>query len=594
MNKPAPNSTQAWWKEAVIYQIYPASFLSTGSGSVSGWGDIKGVISKLDYLKHLGVDIVWLSPIFKSPQADMGYDISDYKDIDPRYGTLEDVDELLAGLKKRGMKVLMDLVVNHTSDHHAWFLESRSSQSNPKRDWYHWQPPKHTENGKRIPPNNWASLLGEANSAWTWDEKTQEYYLSLFTPEQPDLNWENPEVRAAIHDVLKFWLERGASGFREDVINMISKVPGYPDAEVTNEGAPFQPGYKLFCNGPKLHEYLHAMNREVISRYEAMTVGEMPFVKDEDEIIKCVGADRQELNEIFLFDLVDIDNDSSGFRMTLKDFNGKDIKDIQSKFQRLMLDRDGWNSLFIENHDNARSVTRYTSSSDTASRNLGAKLLALMQTTLAGTLFVYQGEELAMANVPADWPPSEYIDIESANYWNKMSALYPNNEERLAFARKVLLNKARDHARTPVQWNAGPNAGFCAEGTKPWMRVNDDYKEWNAEAQRTFSDPEDLSVLQFWKRGMQQRKEHKDCFVYGNFELLDPEHENVFAYRRFGGGEAFAVVLNFSGEEVQWSVPAEAGVENWVTGNYKGKPERGTEGSIVLKPWEGLLGTAKL
>nr|OQO23586.1 hypothetical protein B0A51_08088 [Rachicladosporium sp. CCFEE 5018] len=594
MNKPTPNSTQAWWKEAVIYQIYPASFLSTGSGSVPGWGDIKGVISKLDYLKHLGVDIVWLSPIFKSPQADMGYDISDYKEIDPRYGTLEDVDELIAGLKKRGMKVLMDLVVNHTSDHHAWFLESRSSKSNPKRDWYHWQPPKHTENGKRIPPNNWASLLGEANSAWTWDEKTQEYYLSLFTPEQPDLNWENPEVRAAIHDVLKFWLERGASGFREDVINMISKVPGYPDAEVTNEGAPFQPGYKLFCNGPKLHEYLHAMNREVISKYEAMTVGEMPFVKDEDEIIKCVGADRQELNEIFLFDLVDIDNDSSGFRMTLKDFNGKDIKDIQSKFQRLMLDRNGWNSLFIENHDNARSVTRYTSSSDTLSRNLGAKLLALMQTTLAGTLFVYQGEELAMANVPADWPPSEYIDIESVNYWNKMKALHPNDEEKLAYARKVLLHKSRDHARTPVQWNAGPNAGFCAEGTKPWMRVNDDYKEWNAEAQRTFSDPEDLSVLQFWKRGMQQRKEHKDCFVYGDFELLDPEHESVFAYRRFGGGEAFVVVLNFSGEEVKWEMPAEAGVEKWVTGNYKGKPEKETEGSILLRPWEGLLGVGKL
>ncbi|OQO12011.1 hypothetical protein B0A48_02650 [Cryoendolithus antarcticus] len=594
MNKQSPNSSQAWWKEAVIYQIYPASFLSTGSGSVPGWGDIKGVISKLDYLKHLGVDIVWLSPIFKSPQADMGYDISDYKDIDPRYGTLEDVDELIAGLKKRGMKVLMDLVVNHTSDHHAWFLESRSSKSNSKRDWYHWQPPKQTVDGKRIPPNNWASLLGEANSAWTWDEETQEYYLSLFTPEQPDLNWENPQVRAAIHDVLRFWLERGANGFREDVINMISKVPGYPDAEVTNKDAPFQPGYKLFCNGPKLHEYLHAMNREVISKYEAMTVGEMPFVKDEDEIIKCVGADRQELNEIFLFDLVDIDNDSSGFRMTLKDFNGKDIKDIQSKFQRLMLDRDGWNSLFIENHDNARSVTRYTSSSDTHSRNLGAKLLALMQTTLAGTLFIYQGEELAMANVPADWPPSEYIDIESVNYWNKMSALYPNDEEMLAYARKVLLHKSRDHARTPVQWNAGPNAGFCAEGTKPWMRVNDDYKEWNAEAQRKFSDPEDLSVLQFWKRGMQQRKEHKDCFVYGDFELLDPEHESVFAYRRFGGGEAFVVVLNFSGEEVKWEVPAEAGVEKWVTGNYKGKPEKRTEGSILLRPWEGLLGTAKL
>jgi oligo-1,6-glucosidase len=337
-------------------QIYPASFQSTGSGSLPGWGDIKGVVSKLDYLKHLGIDVVWLSPIYKSPQVDMGYDIADYKDVDPRYGTLEDVDELIAGLHKRDMKLMMDLVVNHTSDQHDWFLKSRSSKDHPKRSWYHWQPPKYDEHGNRQPPNNWAMILGEANSAWTWDEKTQEYYLALFTPEQPDLNWENPEVRAAVHDVLHFWLKRGASGFRMDVINHISKTPGYPDAPITSPGDKYQPGHKYYANGPRLHEWLQAMNREVLSQYDTITVGEMPFVRDADEILKIVGAKRGELNMIFIFEMVDIDNDETGFRLTLRDWNTNEIKKILNKYQTLMIDRGGWNSLFIENHGTIPSI----------------------------------------------------------------------------------------------------------------------------------------------------------------------------------------------------------------------------------------------
>lgn len=270
------NAKQAWWKESVVYQIYPASFLSTGSGNAPGWGDIRGITSKLDYLKHLGVDVVWTSPIFKSPQVDMGYDISDYKDIDPRYGTLDDVDELILELKKRDMRLMMDLVVNHTSDQHAWFLDSRSSKTSSKRDWYIWQPAKYDEQGNRQPPNNWGMILGDANSAWTWDEKTQEYYLALFTPEQPDLNWRNPELRAAVHDVLRFWLDRGASGYRMDVINLISKVEGYPDAPIGNPNAQYQPGEKHFANGPHLHEYLQEINDKVLSKYDTITVGEMP------------------------------------------------------------------------------------------------------------------------------------------------------------------------------------------------------------------------------------------------------------------------------------------------------------------------------
>jgi oligo-1,6-glucosidase len=395
--------------------VYPASFLDTNG---DGWGDVPGITNKLDYLKDLGVDVVWVSPIYKSPQADMGYDIADYEDIDPSYGTLADVDNLIAEMKKRDMKLVMDLVVNHTSEEHAWFLDSRSSKTSSKRDWYIWKPAKHDADGNRQPPNNWAMILGEANSAWTWDEKTQEYYLSLFTSEQPDLNWENPAVRDAVHDVLRFWLDRGCSGFRMDVINLISKVQHFPDAEVVVKNNKYQPGDKFYANGPRLHEYLKEINRKVLSKYDTLTVGEMPFVRDEDEIMRVVGAESEELNMIFSFDLVDIDNVPGDFKFTLHPWDARDLKRIVNRLQRLMLERDGWNSLFVENHDQPRSVSRYTDDSDEF-REYGAKLLALMQTTLAGTLYVYQGEELGMRNVPAEWDEKEYKDVESINFFKK-------------------------------------------------------------------------------------------------------------------------------------------------------------------------------
>lgn len=525
----------------------------------------------------------------------MGYDISDYKDIDPRFGTLEDVDDLIRELKKRDMKLMMDLVVNHTSDQHQWFLDSKSSKDSSKRDWYIWEPPKYDRDGKRQPPNNWSMILGEANSAWTWHEKTQEYYLALFTPEQPDLNWRNPEVREAVHDVLRFWLDRGASGFRMDVINMISKVKGYPDAPIVDPSAPYQPGFKFFANGPHLHEYLRDINNKVLSKYDTITVGEMPFVRDQDEILKVVGADRHELNMIFIFDLVDIDNIPGSFRLTLHDWSPKDIRDIVTRFQRLMLDRDGWNSVFVENHDNPRSVSRYTNDSDKY-RDLSAKLLCLMQTTLSGTIYVYQGEEIGMRNLRPEVPPEEYKDIESINYWKKMTTLYPDDETKLREGRDVLQKKARDHARTPVQWSAEANAGFCAPETKPWMMVNTDYQTVNATAQRTYKSADDLSVLQFWKRGLANRKEHKDVFVYGDFQLLDSEHPTVFAYKRTGDeGAAFVTVLNFSDDEAEWTLPEKAKVEKWVAGNYTaGAPEKSTSGYIKLRPWEGVLGMRSL
>ncbi|KJY00897.1 glycoside hydrolase family 13 protein [Zymoseptoria brevis] len=592
---------KAWWKESVVYQIYPASFLDSGAGDTPGWGDVPGITSKLDYLKDLGVDVVWTSPIYKSPQVDMGYDISDYRDIDPKYGTLADVDELIKQLKKRDMKLMMDLVVNHTSDQHAWFLDSRSSKTSKYRDWYIWKPAKYDDQGKRQPPNNWLMILGEANSAWTWDEETQEYYLSLFTAEQPDLNWENVDVRKAVHEVLKFWLDRGASGFRMDVINLISKDQRFPDAEVIDPEKKYQSGHKYFANGPRLHEFLREMHDEVLSKYDTITVGEMPFVTDEDEILKAVGQDAKELNMIFIFELVDISNVPGQGRLSLHPWTPKDFRDIVVKWQTVMQKRGGWNSVFLENHDNPRSISHWTDDSD-QNRDLCAKLLSMMNTTLCGTLYVYQGEEIGMRNFPASWAPEEYQDVDTQNYWKAMNDAYPNDKAKLAYARKVMQTKARDHARTPVQWTAGPHAGFCKEGAKPWMRVNDDYTTYNVEAQLAEGDggsKGDVSVLAFWRRGLKNRKEHADVFVYGEFTLLSEEEDGgtVFAYRRTSEKEAFVTVLNLSGKSVEWKVPAGAKVEKWVAGNHEdreGGLEKGVEGVVKLEAWEALLGVARV
>ncbi|KAL8809273.1 MAG: hypothetical protein Q9200_003563 [Gallowayella weberi] len=580
---------ESWWKEAVVYQVYPSSFKDTNG---DGWGDIKGITSKLDYMKDLGIDILWVSPMYKSPQADMGYDISDYKSIDPIYGTNEDVDNLVSELKKRGMKLMMDLVVNHTSEEHAWFLESRSSKSNPKRSWYIWKDPKRDEDGKAQPPNNWSQILGEANSAWTYDEKTDQYYLSLFTPEQPDLNWENPDVRAAVHDVMNFWLDKGACGYRMDVINLISKDQRFPDAEPSlGPDRKYHPGSKYFVNGPRMHEYLQEIKHKVLEKYGAITVGEMPGVRDVEEIIRTVKSGTGELNMIFIFDIVDIDNVPGKVRMTLQEWSVNDLRRIVSKWQRVMIEKDGWNSVFLENHDNPRSVSRYTDDSDKY-RTYGATLLALMQTTLNGTLYVYQGEELGMRNFPKSWDPlKDYKDIEAINFWKKSLDLYADDPEELARQRKVLERKARDHARTPMQWSAGPNAGFADEGVKPWMRVNDDYREVNAEKQ-LLDDSEGLSVRQFWQRGLANRKMHKDVFTYGDFEDVGPRSEEVFAYVRTGKESGkWLVVLNFSGKEVDWEMPKDIEVQGWMAGNYtKGKPEKSLRDSVALHPWEGILG----
>jgi glycosidase len=579
-----------WWKEAVVYQIYPASFKDSND---DGWGDIKGIISKLGYIKELGANVIWLSPIYRSPQADMGYDISNYEDIDPIYGTLADVDNLISELHKLDMKLVMDLVVNHTSNQHKWFLESRSSRTNPKANWYIWKPPKHNTQGERKPPNNWAQLLGDQNSAWNWCPEREEYYLALFTPEQPDLNWENPDVRAAVHEILHFWLKRGVSGFRMDVINLISKDPEFPDVAIVDPTHTYEHGYKHFVNGPRLHEYLREINDMVLSQYDTMTVGEMPYIDDEEEILRVVDPLRKELNMIFIFDIVYVDNEPEGRRLTLHDWKPSVIRRIISKWQNTMIREGGWNGLFIENHDNPRSVTRYCNDRDEKNgRELGAKLLAMMMTTLCGTLYVYQGEELGMRNFPLEWDISEHKDIEAVNYWKKMKTMHHDDPQAMAYAKQVLHRKARDHARTPMQWTPeAPNAGFCMENVKPWMRVNDDYPFINARMQMQ-QNSDGPTIFQFWQRSIQARKKHKEAFIYGNFALIgdDSEDNPIFAYKRWNQDEAWVVILNFSDTEINWSLPPSIHVQQWEIGNYfVGIPDKELKGELLLQPWEGLL-----
>ena len=484
------------------------------------------------------------------------------------------------------------LECSETLQQHAWFLESRSSINNPKRDWYIWKKPNIDAEGNPQPPNNWSQILGDANSAWTFDDKTKEYYLSLFTPEQPDLNWENEEVREAIFDVMHFWLKRGVEGFRLDVINVISKHQDFPDAKIADNSQRFQPGMEFYANGPRLHEYLKQMHREVLSKYDAVTVGEMPWVSDEDEILRVVKSDEKELNMIFIFDIIDIDAIPGYPRFSIRDWQVKELRQIINRWQRIMIERDGWNSLFIENHDGPRSVSRYTDDSDEF-RARGAKLLALMQTTLNGTLFVYQGEEIGMRNVDPSWEPEDFKDIESVNLWKKYQELYPNDPSKTAECRRALQKKSRDNSRTPMQWSDAPNAGFTAPGVKPWMRVNDDYPSINVEAQNSPGHHEGgLSVLQFWQRGLANRKQHKDAFVYGDFRLIAPEHDKVIAYVKTGAESGnWAVVLNFSGDRLEWEVPTGVEIKAWVAGNYtRDQPDKALSGKLTLEAWEGILG----
>lgn len=560
----------AWWRESSVYQIYPASFKCSTPGS--NHGDLRGIISELDYIKALGVDIVWLSPILASPQVDMGYDISDYKDIHRPYGTMADHDDLIKGLHDRGLKYVMDLVVNHTSDQHEWFQASRSSKDNPYRDWYFWRPPRYTEQGERIPPNNWESAF--SGSAWEWDEHTQEYYLHLFAKEQPDLNWENPAVVEAVHNIIRFWLERGVDGFRMDVINFISKTPGLPDGAIQRPGF-LQSGIEHFACGPRLHEFFQGIGK-ILQEYDAFSVGEMPGVTDTREILKAVGQDRGELAMAFQFEIVDMDHEPESKWLARK-FTPRELKRIVNKWQKFMLDNAGWNAIYTENHDQSRTISRYCDDSDQY-RSKSAKMLASHLALQSGTLFVYQGQELAQINVPETWPLDEYKDIEMQNHWNTVVLReYADDMAAQAAFKKQYRLIGRDNARTPMQWTptAEDYAGFLPStqkeaSLKPWMSIHPDFPQWNA--QTLLADPS--SPLHYWRRLLATRKSLKHVFVYGDFDMLDLDHETVVAYLRTAATTSTStstststqqpspqkslIMTNFSGEVVPWRVPATA------------------------------------
>ena len=552
-----------WWKEAVVYQIYPRSFMDSNG---DGIGDIKGIISRLDYLEKLGIDVVWLSPVYKSPNDDNGYDISDYRDIMDEFGTMQDWEIMLQEMHKRGIRLVMDLVVNHSSDEHAWFIESKKSKDHPYRDYYIWRPGK---DGKE--PNNWESFF--SGSTWEYNEATDDYYLHLFSKKQPDLNWENKTVRKEVYDLMRFWLDKGVDGFRMDVINLLSKDPALPDGPVM-EGKEYGSGADYYMNGPKIHEYLREMNREVLSHYDVMSVGETPGVTPNEGIL-YTGEDRHELNMIFQFEHMDVDSGPSG-KWDVRMLDLVKLKKILSKWQTGLHGK-GWNSLYWNNHDQPRIVSRF--GDDGAYRIESAKMLGTCLHFMQGTPYIYQGEEIGMTNV--QFPTIEfYRDIESINMYHEKLSKGIKPEEIM----KGIYAKGRDNARTPMQWDNHENGGFTTG--KPWIHVNPNYIEINAK--NALKDPE--SIFYYYKKLISLRKQMK-IIVEGSFELIEAEHEHVFAYMRHLGNQTLLVLTNFSSEEqaVAWPDDIKAYTGQMVIANYCDRADQEVTSETILRPWEAIV-----
>lgn len=554
-----------WWKEAVIYQIYPRSFYDSNG---DGIGDIKGIISKLDYLKRLGVDVIWLCPVYKSPNDDNGYDISDYYDIMDEFGRLSDWEELLFEMHKRGLKLIMDLVVNHTSDQHPWFIQSKSSNNNEKRDYYIWRKSK---NGKE--PNNWRSYF--TPSTWKYDEESGEYYLHLFSEKQPDLNWDNPKVKDEIFQMMKWWLDKGIDGFRMDVINVISKPKGLPDSEKQSKD---KDGYildeELYANQPGVHEILKDMNKNVLSHYDVMTVGETPSVDPETAAL-YVGEDRNELNMVFQFELMGIDSGVEG-KWDVIPWRLTDFKKIMTKWQ-LGLNGRGWNSLYLNNHDQPRMVSRF--GDDIEYRVESAKMLATMLHTLQGTPYIYQGEEIGMTNVRFS-SISDYRDIETLNMYNENISKGSCDPIKLM---EAIYYKGRDNARTPMQWSNEKNAGFTT-GT-PWIKLNPNYTKINVEQ----AEEDENSILHYYINLINIRKSNL-TIIYGDYTPILEEHTEIYSYLRCYGDDRILVILNFSGKESLFELPKDIGYSDkkLLIGNYSVDAKEKSE-SIKLRPYEAIV-----
>jgi oligo-1,6-glucosidase len=552
---------EPWWKTAVVYQIYPRSFADSDGDGV---GDLRGILARLDYLAWLGVDVLWLSPVYPSPQDDAGYDISDYEDIDPVFGTLADFDALLAAVHEHGMRLIMDLVVNHTSDEHPWFVEARSGPDSVKRDWYWWRPPREgmEAGAPGAEPTNWGSAF--SGPAWTLDEASGEYYLHLFSRKQPDLNWENPAVREAVYAMMRRWLERGVDGFRMDVINLISKHPDLPDYPVSPARAPYAEPGQVSC-GPRIHEFLQEMHREVFGdRAEALlTVGEMPGVTIEEAQLFTDPA-RAEVDMVFQFEHVDIDHGDG--KWDVRPLRLTDLKASFGRWQAGLAER-GWNSLYWNNHDQPRVVSRFGDDGEHRARS--AKMLGTVLHLHRGTPYVYEGEELGMTN--ASFAGIEdFRDIESLNHHATAVAAGQDAGDVLAALRTM----SRDNARTPMQWDASAHAGFTT-GT-PWIAVNPNHAEINVEAAR--ADPD--SVAHHYRRLIELR--HTEPVVaHGDFTMRMADDETVYAFiRRLGDVELF-VLGNFSGADAAAGEAAEWADAELLLGNYPAPEDHGT-----LRPWE--------
>ncbi len=556
--------TQRWWKEGVVYQIYPRSFADSDG---DGIGDLRGIIEKLDYIQALGVDVVWLSPVYKSPNEDMGYDISDYQDIMTEFGTLADWEDLLQGLHARGIKLVMDLVVNHSSDQHPWFVESRKSRDNPYRDYYIWRPGRE---GRE--PNNWLSFFG--GSAWTYDQLSGEYYLHLFSPGQPDLNWDNQKVREDIFAMMRWWLDKGVDGFRMDVINLFSKAPGLPDAPVVTPGR-YQWGGQYFTQGPHLLEYLHEMRQQALSGYDTLTGGEAPGVTTA-QAIELTNPETGPVNMVFHFEHVSLDADPSTPGWGTKRWTLDDLKRVMTRWQ-VDLEGKGWNSLYLSNHDQPRQVSRWAD--DGEYRVESAKMLGTFLHLMQGTPYVYQGEELGMTNVA--FPSIEdYRDIATRNRYRELVEDLHMDPKAVM---EMVHRRSRDNARTPMQWDESEHAGFTT-GT-PWIKVNPNYREISVA--RALADPD--SVLHYYQRLIQLRKESQ-IVVDGVYDLILDDDPAIYAFTRTLESERLVVMLNFTGGQPVFALPEElpsAGAE-LVIANYPVDPSEDIR-QITLRPYEARV-----
>lgn len=549
-----------WYKESVFYQIYPRSFKDSNG---DGIGDIRGIISKIDYLSSLGIDAIWFSPLYASPNADYGYDISDYLAINPEYGTMEDFDLMVKLLHKRGIRVIMDLVINHTSDKHKWFQESRSSKDNPYRDYYIWRDGR-GKNGKK-PPNNWSSFF--LGSAWKYDETTKQWYLHLFDQNQPDLNYFNPKVMQEIQEILRFWLDKGVDGFRCDVITLLSKTQGLPNGKRKLALT----GSEHYMDGPKICELLGQL-QEVLKQYDAFTVGESPFINVE-KALRYTSEDNELLTTVFAFDHVSADN-RFGVKQLVKKFNLRQLKKSISKWQNGLYGK-SWNTLYFENHDQARIVGRYCSA--TTRRVEGAKMIATLLMTLSGTPFIYQGQEFGTTS-PMMMDLHDYKDVETFRSFELMRKVFGRIKamENLSYC-------SRDNARVPMQWNGSRNAGFT-DGDTTWIKVSPWYVDINAED----AENNPKSVLHYYRKLIELRKSDK-AFIYGSYTDLKPRSKKLMFYLRESEYGTLAVLLNFTLDNVKFNIPQSNSHMQFklVTSNYDDSPE--TLQKTVLRPYEALV-----